>query len=50
MSEVARVSTSHFKHDLDLTDRIDTLIRKAKMQQGLCSPFITHRIPRRTKS
>jgi secondary thiamine-phosphate synthase enzyme len=42
MPEVLRISTSQLKQIVDLTDRVETLIRKAKMQQGLCSLFITH--------
>jgi secondary thiamine-phosphate synthase enzyme len=42
MSEVLRVSTIQLKQVVDLTDRVETLIRKARMQEGLCSLFITH--------
>jgi secondary thiamine-phosphate synthase enzyme len=42
MPEVLRFSTSQLKQVVDLTDRIETLIHKAKMQEGLCSLFITH--------
>lgn len=42
MAEVLHVSTSSRKQVVDLTDRIDALIRMAKMQEGLCSLFVTH--------
>jgi len=42
MAEVLRVNTSTRKEVVDLTDRIEAMIRKAKMQQGLCSLFVTH--------
>ena len=42
MPDVLRVSTIHLKQVVDLTDRVETLIRKARMQEGLCSLFITH--------
>lgn len=42
MSEVLLISTTSRKQVVDLTDRIEAVIRKAKMQEGLCSLFITH--------
>ena len=42
MGEVLHISTSNRKQVIDLTDRIETMIRKAKMQEGLCSVFVTH--------
>ena len=36
------ISTIQLKQVVDLTDRVETLIRKARMQEGLCSLFITH--------
>jgi len=42
MSEVLHVNTSSRKQVLDLTDRVETLIRKAKVREGLCSLFVTH--------
>jgi secondary thiamine-phosphate synthase enzyme len=42
MAEVLRVSTTDRKQVVDLTDRIEALIRRAKMQEGLCSLFVTH--------
>jgi secondary thiamine-phosphate synthase enzyme len=42
MTDVLHISTTDRKQVVDLTDRIEKVIRKAKMQQGLCSLFITH--------
>ncbi|HSB45066.1 MAG TPA: secondary thiamine-phosphate synthase enzyme YjbQ [Nitrospira sp.] len=42
MVSVLRISTTNRKQVVDLTDRIETVIRRAKMQEGLCSIFITH--------
>ena len=42
MAEVFRISTSSLKEVVDLTDHLQTLIRKAKMHEGLCSIFLTH--------
>lgn len=42
MAEVLRISTGSRKEVVDLTDRIESLIRQAKVQEGLCSLFITH--------
>lgn len=42
MVDVLRISTTNRKQVVDLTDRIETVIRRAKMQEGLCSLFITH--------
>ncbi len=42
MTEVLRIGTTDRKQVVDVTDRIEKVIRKAKMQQGLCSLFITH--------
>ena len=39
---VLRISTGSLKEVVDLTDRIESLIRHAKVQEGLCSLFITH--------
>lgn len=40
--ETLRVSTNTRKQVIDLTDSVNALVRKAKMQQGLCSLFLTH--------
>lgn len=42
MAAVLRISTGSLKEVVDLTDRIESLIRQAKVQEGLCSLFITH--------
>ena len=42
MVDVLRISTTNRKQVVDLTLRIETVIRRAKMQEGLCSLFITH--------
>jgi secondary thiamine-phosphate synthase enzyme len=42
MAEVLRISTSARKQVVDLTDQVEVVIRKAKMQEGLCSLFISH--------
>ena len=42
MADVLRVTTGHLKEIVDLTERIGTLIRKAKMREGLCALFVSH--------
>jgi secondary thiamine-phosphate synthase enzyme len=42
MGELLHVSTSSRKQVVNLTDRVEAVIRKAKMQQGLCTLFLTH--------
>ena len=42
MADVLTISTTSRKQVVDLTDRIEAVIRKAKMKEGLCSLFITH--------
>lgn len=42
MAAVLRISAGSLKEVVDLTDRIESLIRHAKVQEGLCSLFITH--------
>ena len=42
MAELLQISTTSRKQVVDLTDRIEAMIRKAKMHEGLCSLFITH--------
>lgn len=42
MAEVLRITTTARKQVVDLTDQLEAVIRKAKMQEGLCSVFITH--------
>ncbi len=42
MSETLRFSTRARKEVADLTDRVNSVIGKAGMQEGLCSLFLTH--------
>jgi secondary thiamine-phosphate synthase enzyme len=42
MAEVLRISTTARKQVVDLTEQVEAVIRKAKMQEGLCSLFISH--------
>jgi secondary thiamine-phosphate synthase enzyme len=42
MADLLHISTAHRKQVVDLTDRVEALIRKAKMQEGLCALFVTH--------
>jgi secondary thiamine-phosphate synthase enzyme len=42
MPDVLQVSSGHLKEIVDLTERIGALIRKAKMQEGLCALFVSH--------
>jgi thiamine phosphate synthase YjbQ (UPF0047 family) len=35
MTEVLRVSTASLKEVVDLTDRLESLIRRAKLQEGV---------------
>jgi secondary thiamine-phosphate synthase enzyme len=42
MADVLHISTSHLKQVVDLTDDVEGVIHKAKMQEGLCSIFVAH--------
>ena len=42
MADVLRISTTAAKEVVDLTDRLEAMIRKAKLQEGLCTLFVTH--------
>ncbi|MEW6248231.1 MAG: secondary thiamine-phosphate synthase enzyme YjbQ [Nitrospirota bacterium] len=42
MGHVVRVATSRPKQIVDLTARVNELIRHAKLQEGLCSLFLAH--------
>ena len=42
MTEILHVSTTQLKEVVDLSVKIEAVVRKSKMQQGLCSLFITH--------
>jgi secondary thiamine-phosphate synthase enzyme len=42
MADVLRINTTAAKAVVDLTDRLAEMIRKAKLQEGLCTLFVTH--------
>ncbi len=42
MGHVVRIATSQRKQIVDLTARVNELIRQAKLQEGLCSLFLAH--------
>ena len=42
MGEALRINTTAAKEIIDLTDRLELVIRKAKLQEGLCALFVTH--------
>lgn len=42
MADVLRIKTTATKEVVDLTDRLAEMIRKAKLQEGLCTLFVTH--------
>ena len=42
MAEVLRVTTGKLKEIVDLTERVQSLIQRAKMREGLCSLFVAH--------
>ena len=42
MAEVLRVATGSLKEVVDLTERVEALIGRAKLREGLCSIFVTH--------
>ena len=42
MAEVLHINTAARKQVVDLTDQVEAVIRKTKLQEGLCSLFITH--------
>lgn len=42
MAEVLAVKTARLKEIVDLTERIQALVRRAKMREGLCALFVTH--------
>ena len=42
MGEALRINTTATKEIVDLTDRLEPVIRKAKLQEGLCALFVTH--------
>ncbi len=42
MSATLHIQTTGGKEIVDLTDRVEAVIRKATMQEGLCALFVTH--------
>ncbi|MCW5797410.1 MAG: hypothetical protein LZF60_380118 [Nitrospira sp.] len=40
--ELLRIKTKHLKDVVDLTELVQSVIRKAAMKEGLCSVFVTH--------
>lgn len=42
MAEVLRIKTTALKEVVDLTDRLEAIVRKAKLQDGVCVLFVTH--------
>ena len=42
MPEMLRVTTGHLKEIVNLTERIQSLVRRAKMRDGLCALFVAH--------
>lgn len=42
MHDILHISTGKLKQVVNLNDRLQAMIRKAKMQEGLCSVFVTH--------
>jgi len=42
MAELLKVNTRHLKQVVDLTDRLQSVIHQAGLQEGLCTVFVTH--------
>ena len=42
MADMLRISSTAAKEVVDLTDRLEVMIRKAKLHEGLCTLFVTH--------
>lgn len=42
MGEVLRIATTAEKEIVDLTDRVEAMVRRANIQEGLCALFVTH--------
>src|SRR5262245_5547879 len=42
MAEVLRIKTTALKEVVDLTDRLEAIVRKATLQEGVCVLFVTH--------
>jgi thiamine phosphate synthase YjbQ (UPF0047 family) len=45
MAEIARISTTARKQVVDLTDQVEAVIRKAKIQEGLALSSLPTRLP-----
>jgi secondary thiamine-phosphate synthase enzyme len=42
MAELLRINTGRLKEAVDLTERVQASIRRAKMREGLCLLFVAH--------
>lgn len=42
MGDVLRVNTASLKEIVDLTERIQSVIQRAKMREGVCALFVAH--------
>ena len=42
MGDVLRVNTATLKEIVDLTERIQSVIQRAKMREGVCALFVAH--------
>lgn len=42
MAEVLRIKTTALKEVVDLTDRLEAIVKKTKLQDGICVLFVTH--------
>jgi secondary thiamine-phosphate synthase enzyme len=42
MPEALRITTGTLKDIVDLTERIEALVRQAHIREGLCALFVTH--------
>ena len=42
MTELLHIKTKQLKEVVDMTEMIQTVMRKANMKEGLCSVFVTH--------
>lgn len=42
MGDVLRVNTATLKEIVDLTERIQSVIQRAEMREGVCTLFVTH--------
>lgn len=42
MRDVLRINTANLKEIVDLTERIQSVIQRAKMREGVCALFVAH--------